>query len=578
MILLPQNSSIGQRNAIIRLSNLIKDSVALRVGETSVVSTKVHMQDVHHPHEVIAVVESDAGQAFYCRKNTGEIIHIDIFHSEGKIDAKDVALSIVGALSGLRLESVDGTRHSTLEFMVPYIDIQTGTGGGRLDGHLIYGKEEGVLQAHITHVHITALNTPEIVASIFTIIAAVESAIERAGLELRKVAKVRMVNKTGEIDISNYQASSDSLLMQLPSGLRNDASSEFLKEALARQVAQDIGSVEDALTVLEGLSKGLRAGDFHKFKFSRDKSPDEIRRVLAKSHLAKWDGQKYTLTDEGAMALSYLRDHSHEIEAYLRRLLWLLPSTGVPKREKKGITLKSSQNRGRGIALPKKQGDLPGQMAVAESVIARGIRLASRSINKCKRNTAGFTLQDLRFSYTREKKENPIVLLIDASASMAGKRIAAAKELARHLIVTGKDKISVVIFQDAGVQIVCNFTKNPKKLEAGLKKVQAQGLTPLATGLEKVLEISAKSIKKPLVLCITDGIPTVPSKTLSPIDDAIEAAKKLPKRGIRLGCIGLEPNHSFLKQMVSAAKGSLYIVDELEASTLAAIAKKERAE
>jgi Mg-chelatase subunit ChlD len=136
----------------------------------------------------------------------------------------------------------------------------------------------------------------------------------------------------------------------------------------------------------------------------------------------------------------------------------------------------------------------------------------------------------------------------------------------------------VVIFQDSNVEVICDFTKNPRKLEAGLARIQAEGLTPLAKGLETVSEFCRGNIKKPLVLCVTDGIPTVPYRTLSPIEDAISAARKLAKQGIRIGCIGLQPNRSFLKEMMQAAKGSLYIVDELEASTMAAIARKERNE
>ena len=82
-------------------------------------------------------------------------------------------------------------------------------------------------------------------------------------------------------------------------------------------------------------------------------------------------------------------------------------------------------------------------------------------------------------------------------------------------------------------------------------------------------------VRKPLILAITDGIPTVPSKSLSPVQDALEAARMIARRGIRFGCVGLEPNRGFLKDMVANAKGTLYIVEELEASTLAAIAKKE---
>ncbi len=169
----------------------------------------------------------------------------------------------------------------------------------------------------------------------------------------------------------------------------------------------------------------------------------------------------------------------------------------------------------------------------------------------------------------------PIILLIDASASMAGRRIRAAKELARHLVLAGKEKVSIVTFQDSDVKVVAGFTRNRRKIEEGLAEVHALGLTPLAKGLEKALELSVRSSRKPLILAITDGIPTVPSKSLSPVQDALDSAKMIARRGVRFGCVGLEPNRGFLKQMVANAKGTLYIVEELEASTLAAIAKRE---
>ena len=222
------------------------------------------------------------------------------------------------------------------------------------------------------------------------------------------------------------------------------------------------------------------------------------------------------------------------------------------------------------------------ELAIPETAISwrcagKHARCCSQGRNrKCRRirKPYGLRPQVLLCSRTRGA---PIILLLDASASMAGRRIRAAKELARHLVLAGKEKVSIVAFQDSDVKVVSDFTRNRRKVEQGLREVQALGLTPLASGLEKALELSLRSAKKPLVLVITDGIPTVPSKSMSPVDDALEAAKKLAKRGVRLGCVGLEPNRGFLRQMVTNARGALYIVDELEASTLAAIAKRESA-
>lgn len=564
MIVFPIDAPPGQRNAIARLARVLSDSRAARVGETAVVSAQVHVQDVSEPQEVTAVLGSDAGQVFYHREKPGEVLHIDVFHSPGCIHPRDVARSMLSSICGLRFEPsvpAGGTSQS-LETLLPYIDVQTAGGGGRVDGQLCHGQEQGVRQAHLSHVHVTALAAPEVLSSVFSIVAAVESAIEGAGLELRKVRKVRTASGASPVDISGYQASTDSLLKQVPQG-EAGAGSVYRQEALARQVARDVGSAEDTRRLLELLAGGLKAGEFSRLRLNIDKTPDEVRQVLSRSRLMRYDGQKYSLTTEGAMALAFLKEHSHEIEAYLRRMLWSLPQGRIPGGERKGHSTEPCQSRGRGLAFPRRDGEPLSDLALPETVASRGAR-------------AAFLPSDLRFCYSRTKKGSPVILLLDASASMAGRRIRAAKELARHLVLAGKEKVSIVAFQDADVKVVCPFTRSARKVDAGLREVQAMGLTPLAKGLEKAAELASRSLKKPLVLCITDGIPTVPSKSLSPIEDAITAAKGLAKRGVRLGCIGLEPNQGFLRQMVLAAKGTLYVVEELEASTLAAIARKER--
>lgn len=569
MIYFPKGACPGQQRAIERLHNLLNEPVPVRVGETAVVSTKVHVQDPAIPHKVTAIMNADAGQVFYHRNTPGEIIHIDVFHSEGKIAPEKVARSLINALYHTELEDIHGGPGPSLKLFVPYIDIQTAAGGGRLDGSLAHGREQGVRQAHITHVHLTMLNVHVLLSCIFVIVGAVESAIQDAGLELRKVGHVALGSGNTPMDLGDYQTVSDSFLRGPGGNLGTDASSStawYRAEALAKQAAHVVGTAHDALDLLEALSTGMHPEELTRFRGPKGKKPGEIRRALSKSELIQLDRHGYKLTAQGELALDYLRRHAAEIEAYLRRLLWSLPATSIPAPERTATVLKPGNARSRGYALPKARGDLVTQLAVAETIIAKG--------------TAKGPLkpEHLRFWYTRQKKSRPVVLLLDTSASMAGRRMAAAKEFARHLLVTSKEKVCVVIFQDSRVEVICDFTRNPRKLEAGLSRIQAEGLTPLAKGLETVGELCRGKMIKPLVLCVTDGIPTVPYRTLSPIEDAISAARNLAKQGIRIGCIGLQPNRSFLREMMGAARGSLYIVDELEASTMAAIARKEQKE
>lgn len=539
------------RTSTERLAELLSTVGAARVGDTSCVSTKVHVQDVRIPHEITAIQDNDAGQVFYNRDSPGEIIHIDTFHSIGIVDPLLLAQHLKVAL-------VESTEY------LPYVDIQTAAGGGRVDGSLEFGREEGVRRAHLTHVHITMLNAPELVQHIFAIIAATEATIEASGLELRKIRSLKLAKASGTMDPSDYLATSDSLLKKVPPSRAGTSAAQG--EALAREAAMISGSAESALRLLKELSRGLRPGELERY------CPGEKALSLVKSELGHFDGSKFRLTKQGEVALEYLYWHQPEVNAYVRRLLYKLPSGGFSGRLRKGKSLKAAASS-RGLVL-EKQTAVPGApVAVPESTIRYLIR---RTCSPEDSGTPSVSPDDLMFLYSHDRRTRPVILLIDASASMAGKRIAAAKELARHLVVASKERVSVVVFQDSSVETVCEFTRSLKTLEKNIKVVQAQGLTPLALGLEKAVEISRSCVRKPLVLCITDGIPTVPSRTLSAIDDALEAAREIARHHIKFGCIGLEPNKGFLQELVTLAKGNLYIVQDLEASHMAAIARRER--
>lgn len=596
----PSGAPPGLLEALRRVADLLNSGLGARIGETAVVSTKVHVQDTNCPDDVLIASESDAGQVFYRRSRPGEVLHVDVFHSEGQVDPRIAAQKISSRLSSLVLETSTGRLWSSWDTILPYIDIQTALGGGRLTGSLLYGQEPGARQAHITHVHLEAASVPEIIAALFTIVSAVESSIEESGLELRKVRKVVMVRGGSPADASSYSASSDSLLREKhPSQLPMYSNSFYRNEALARQIARDLGSAEAALQVLQDLEAGIQPADLPR-THQLSRTPEEIRKILSSTNLVKYDGRRYLLTEDGRLALMFLKEHAREIDAYLRRLLWSLPARTVPSAQRKGHRFAPGHSRGRGVALPRNPDQVQASLDVPVTCIARGVRLretiltqpdtmaqsvdaaqsieTARSVETNQSVTApafSYHVSDLRFSHVRENRSRPVILLLDASASMAGRRIAAAREVARHLVLTGRDRVAVIVFQDAEASIVCGYTRNLTKLEQGLASIQAFGLTPLARGLEKACELAARSARKPLVLCITDGIPTVPLRTLSPVDDALAVARNLPKKRIKFGCIGLEPNKSFLKELARAARGTLYIVEELDASTLAAIARRE---
>ncbi|HEY8449080.1 MAG TPA: VWA domain-containing protein, partial [Bacillota bacterium] len=191
--------------------------------------------------------------------------------------------------------------------------------------------------------------------------------------------------------------------------------------------------------------------------------------------------------------------------------------------------------------------------------------------------TLRFGPDDLRVRLRRRRRPVDVFLLIDASASMSGERMRAAKTLARHLLWTTRDRVSVITFQERQVRITVPLTRNSLRVERGLATIRPFGLTPMASGLAVALDyLRSVRPRNPLVLLITDGIPTVPHEGKNPLDDALKQAARWRQVHVAFTCIGLQPNERYLRDLVAAAGGSLHIVDELEADTLVAIATAER--
>ena len=70
----------------------------LRIGETTVISRRVHVIYPEEPGEVKIIINQDAGAAFYARIKKNEILHIDIFHEIAEVDHRRIAEAIKHAV------------------------------------------------------------------------------------------------------------------------------------------------------------------------------------------------------------------------------------------------------------------------------------------------------------------------------------------------------------------------------------------------------------------------------------------------------------------------------------------------
>ncbi|PZN09003.1 MAG: VWA domain-containing protein [Bacillota bacterium] len=631
---------------------------AAGIGEAAVASTRVHLLLAGRPGLVQVVVDSDAGQVFYGRSRPGEVLHIDIFHAEGEVDHRAVARNLVRAA---RIFARDAGTHRMaglpLERVPDYVDLQTGTGGGRASGTLVYGRRASLRLAHRNHVHL-AIGLPRPVWGFAVYaVAAVEEVVLASGLELRRVERVEVVRGQGgrPLDLSDYATASDSLLREAPGGAgagglapAHEAADSRSGTTVHGRASSRWGGAEDALAgegsspdtpgeVGAGGAAGARGGpggasapgavgdgpaawsgsipsppvseaDRHRLlrlglgllretgldtglallerlaggAAARDlqlagTGHEDIRRWLAElraAGLLHRDGERYRLSETGQQLLWLLRREPAEVRLALRKVLRHRPVHPDRHPGRGGPVVYDDEvgpDVNRRVVQPWQAGGRGDGIAVTETVVAALAR-------------HGLPLQvtpgELR-QYRRVRRQPvDVCLLLDASASMAGSRIRAAKDLARQLLVSTRDRVAVVTFQERSVQVQVPLTRNTRRVERGLSQIQPYGLTPLAQGLDVAVAFLRESrARNPLLVLITDGIPTVPYRSANPLEDAVQVARQLAagRHGqVGFTCIGLQPNERYLRELVGAAGGRLYVVDELERDTLVAIVHRER--
>jgi len=542
-------------NPVKKLQQELAKNKGVRIGQTAVVSRKVHTIKPNTPQNISIIVNADAGQVFYNRLSPNEIIHIDLFHEIRTLNLKQLADFVKRALE-----------MNSFSHLADNIDIQTGSGGGRLTGNLCFGTTESLKKSHLNHVHIAALIPNEELESIFLIVAKIEEALLQQGIELRKIEKIMHEIGNSPMDLSPYISHSDSNLKRDSDALRKD---NRFKETV--EMIEHFGSLKQIEDVLEAINdrKNFSASpQSFKNTFS---DFDDIVKYFEKMHYIYKQQNKPYLTTKGKELSEFIKKNRRELEYILKKTIKNSPKLGNYKGfESTHFSKRVIRGQiGPSICVPYDPEEWPGEVDVPETI--------RRSMVRSYLENSKFYVkqQDIVCIKRMPKLHQDICLIIDASASMAGFRLRNAKYLAKHLILRPHTRVSILAFQEKEVNTFVPFTKNYEKLEDGLNKITATGLTPLALALDKGTEyMSKKNLNNPLIILITDGIPTVPLWTSDPINDAVSAASKILNKKINFCCIGLQPNEDCLIKVTNAAKGKLYVLDELNREVLVEVARK----
>lgn len=177
--------------------------------------------------------------------------------------------------------------------------------------------------------------------------------------------------------------------------------------------------------------------------------------------------------------------------------------------------------------------------------------------------------EDFREKIRRHGACGDIVLVVDMSGSMMSKRKANMLKGIIYQIVENankhKDKLAVVGFKGQGTEVLIPNTIRPTSHLGNINNLKVGGTTPMAAGIEKAIEILDKETKKqeyiPITIILSDGMPNV-THTKSPIEDVINAGKKLAKKQIYTIIIDFEHKSPHRRNinidLTIASKGNYY--------------------
>ena len=149
-----------------------------------------------------------------------------------------------------------------------------------------------------------------------------------------------------------------------------------------------------------------------------------------------------------------------------------------------------------------------------------------------------------------------VVLVIDASGSMAGDPLDAAKTAAKNFVAQKRteDSIALVTFADE-VTVQTGFTRNTSDLQNRIDSIEAAGETAFADGVIKGIQLfdslSARDLLPNLVI-LTDGEDTV---SVASLEDALAV---IDSSSVRVFGVALESpdfNPSPVEQIATAGSG-----------------------
>jgi magnesium chelatase subunit D len=186
---------------------------------------------------------------------------------------------------------------------------------------------------------------------------------------------------------------------------------------------------------------------------------------------------------------------------------------------------------------------------------------------------------DLREAVREGREGNLVLFAVDASGSMAARqRMRAVKGAILSLLLDAyqrRDKVGLVTFRGTGAEVALPPTSSVEAAARRLAGLATGGRTPLAAGLAKAARVLAAERlrdprRRPLLVVVTDGRATWGGDA----DLARAAAMLAGVAGVVVDCEASVPRLGLAGRLAALLGADLYRLEELEAGSLAAVARR----
>jgi magnesium chelatase subunit D len=177
--------------------------------------------------------------------------------------------------------------------------------------------------------------------------------------------------------------------------------------------------------------------------------------------------------------------------------------------------------------------------------------------------------EDFHVRRFRQHRPTTTVFVVDASGSAALHRLAEAKGAVELLLAecyVRRDRVAVLAFRGAGVELLLPPTRSLARAKRSLAALPGGGGTPLAAGIHAARELAeqlARQGDSPLVVFLTDGRANIaadgtPGRTQAAAD-ALQAAAEFRTQALSTLLIDTSPQPSDAARLLAVEMGAAYV-------------------